>query len=402
MKMRAVLTVFFSTLTVGAAWAQEADEDAASTEETEKAADTGDGEQADADAEKAAKKAKKEAKDAKKAEERRTGDTIDVTGRVYSRLTMASEDDAKWQSELRLQSARIGFDYQWREKIRLEVSYDVARESLRDAFLELQLGHGFRLRVGNQKVPISMIERTSSWTLPTVGRGLVADILSDGIVATGRRTAAILRWRGDSAWKPTVELAGQQQTDLLGDEKVGLVSDGAGLSVYARGEVSSPCGMYTFAVAGANRAVSLATALKRYSAVSAEAEIDLEAIGKGLRVWGDVVYGQSHLSATQLGEVKTTFLAAQAIAGYRLGSLERNEAYVEPYVGAGWFDPVLSRDRDDVAEVRVGLAGGLWKRWRAHAQFTYRNAKQLRPPQLLGDLDANDRLAVEAQIGAAF
>lgn len=401
--MRAVLTAFLSIMAVSAAWAQEGSEEGGPSDESDGQLDSTDEAAAEGKKKKKSKKEEtKEEKEARKAEERRTGDTIDVTGRVYTRMTMSSEDDAPWQSDLELQSARIGFDYQWREKFRVEVSYEAARDSIRDAFIELQLGHGLRLRAGRMKVPVSMIERTSSWTLPVVGRGMVADILNDGIVLTGRRTAAVLRWRGTSAMQPTIEVAAQQQTNLAGDEITGVVSDGAGVNVYGRVEVSSPCRMYTFAIGGANRAVAVGEDLKRYSSVAAEIEVDLEAIESGLRAWGDVVYGQSHLAAVALGEVKTRYLGAHAVIGYRLGGLDRNEVYVEPFVGAGWFDPTTSADRDEVAEVRGGLSGGIWKRWRAQAQLTYRNAKSARPPLLLGDLDVNDGLAFSAQLGAAF
>ena len=50
----------------------------------------------------------------------------------------------------------------------------------------------------------------------------------------------------------------------------------------------------------------------------------------------------------------------------------------------------------------VGVAGGLWKRWRVQGQLAYQNAKSLRPGGLLGDADVNDRVTVTTQLGAAF
>lgn len=362
-------------------------------------------ERAARDAAKAEKKAKEAEKKAKQAEKRRTGDTIDVHGRLFTRAQAFSESSptgvaAPWQSDLGVESARLSVDYQWREQLRAQVEYEAAKNGLRDAFVQLELGSGLRLQAGRFKLPIGTVEQTSAWTLPTIERGMTADILDDGILVTGRRSAVALRWRGEGAGRPSFEIAAAQLVRVADGDRDGLVRDGGNLAVVARAEVR-PCAMYTFAIAGSNRAVDYVTGVERYWTGSLEAEVDLADAGHGLRLWGDAMIGESHL-AFRDGAPRTTFAAGHLIAGYRLGGADRNKPYVEPYVGGGWFNPRIDRKRDDVSELVVGLGGGRWKRWRAHAQVAYQNAKSARPVQLLGDRDVNDRITVTAQLEAAF
>jgi hypothetical protein len=357
---------------------------------------------ADAAALAAAKKEKKKAKDDAK---RKAGDTLEVHGRVFARGAAAKEETAlgagAWTSELTLASARIGVDYQWREQVRAKLSYEAAKSSVRDAFVELDLDHGLRLRAGRMKLPVGALEQTSSWTLPTIGRGMVADAVADGLGASGRRSAMELRWKAKAGVRPSVTLAVAQGVRTAGGQQPGLVDEGGGLTVAARVGVE-PCAMYRIAAVGASRVVNYGSAVARYWNAGLEVEVDLADAGYGLRLWGDAMYGTSHLGAAALGDADRPFAAAALTAGYRLGGADSGARYVEPYVGAGWFNPIADRKRDDTAEVVVGVAGGLWKRWRVQGQFAYQNAKALRPAGLLGTADINDRQAVAVQLSTAF
>lgn len=361
-----------------------------------------DGADADAAAHAAAKKQKKKAKDEAK---RKQGDTLEVHGRVFARGAAANEENAvgtgAWTSELTLASARIGVDYQWREQVRAKISYEAAKSGIRDAYVELTLDHGLRLRAGRMKLPVGAIEQTSSWTLPTIGRGMVADVVADGLAATGRRSAVELRWKGKGPARPAVTVAVAQGVRTVGGQQPGLVDEGGGLTVAARVGIE-PCPSYQLAVVGASRVVNYGPAVARYWNAGLELEVDLADAGLGLRLWGDAMYGTSHLGAATLGDADRPFAAAALTAGYRFGGADGGARYVEPYLGAGWFNPIADRKRDDTAEVVVGVAGGLWKRWRAQGQFAYQNAKALRPAGLLGTADVNDRQAVAVQLSTAF
>lgn len=346
--------------------------------------------------------AKAKAKKAKKAAKAESGQTVEVHGRVFARATASSEETVlgttPWTGSLDLASARIGVDYQWRKRVRAKLSME-ARGSVRDAFVEVPLAHGLRLRAGRMKLPIGALEQASAWTLPTIERGLAAAVLADGIGLTGRRDGVELRWRGDGAGRPTVTLAAAQGTNVLGDDLVGAVADGAAITVAARVEVE-PCPWYRLAVVGASRAYNPAVEVTRYWSATAEAEVDLAPFDSGLRVWADATVASAHFGAAT-GE-STRFVATAATAGYRFGGRDGGEPYLEPYASASWVNPQGDHARDDVTEVVVGVAGGRWRRWRLQAQFAYGNAKALRPGGLLGTADVNDHQAIAAQVGTAF
>lgn len=366
--------------------------------------DDGGDDSGDGDREEDAARALAKAKKAKKEAKAEAGQTVEVHGRVFARMTASREETVlgttPWTSSLDLASARIGIDYQWRKRVRAKVSME-ARGSVRDAFVEVPLGDGLRLRAGRMRLPIGALEQTSAWTLPTIERGLVAAVLSDGVGLTGRRDGVELRWRGDGAWRPTVTLAAAQGVNVLGDDLVGPVEDGGAITVAARVAVE-PCPMYRVALVGASRAYNAGTDVARYWSATLEAEVDLEAIGRGFRLWGDATYGTAHFGDATVGDPDRGFLAGELAAGYRLGGDDGGAPYVEPFVGAGWLNPITDRARDDVAEVVVGVAGGRWKRWRVQAQVAYQNAKALRPAGLLGTTDVNDKLTATTQLGAAF
>lgn len=347
--------------------------------------------------------AKKQKKKAKEEAKRKKGETLEVGGRIFGRATAYKEENligtGAWTSELTLASARINLDYQWRERVRAKLSYEAAKSSVRDAYVELDLDGGVRVRAGRMKLPVGALAQTSSWTLPTIDRGMAADVLSDGVAATGRRNGLELRWRGHGPLRPAVTLSLSQGVKTAGGQQPGLVEDGGGVTVAGRVEVE-PAPSYAVAVTGESRVVNYGPAVERYWNAGVEVEADLPATG--LRLWGDAMYGTSHLGAAELGDASRPFAAAALTVGYRLGGRDRNAAYVEPFVGAGWVNPVADRKRDDVTEVVVGVAGGLWKRWRAQGQFGYQNAKALRPGALLGTADVNDRMMLTAQLGTAF
>jgi hypothetical protein len=217
---------------------------------------------ADAAALAAARKQKKKAKDEAK---RKQGDTLEVHGRVFARGAAAKEETAlgagAWTSELTLASARIGVDYQWREQLRAKLSYEAAKSSVRYAYVELDHDHGLRLRAGRMKLPVGAIEQTSSWTLPTIGRGMVADVVADGLGATGRRSAMELRWKSKGPARPSVTLAVAQGVRTAGGQQPGLVDEGGGLTVAARVGVE-PC-RATASPRSARRASSTTAATSR-------------------------------------------------------------------------------------------------------------------------------------------
>lgn len=322
-------------------------------------------------------------------------------GRVFARATAFDTDDIPWTGQLELSSVRLGARYRWKKKLRAKIVLEAAgKVSLRDALLELDGPSGLELSIGRFKGPVSALERTSAWILPSIDRGAVADVLEDGLALTGRRDGVELRWQRKKRG-PALLATVSQSVATTGDAAARPLSEGAGLAAALRGEVSIGRVARIGAVVS-NREVNYVSDVGRYWAAGLDAEIDLGERGLGLRAWVDVLAGQSHLGAASADD-PTTFFASQAIAGYKLGGATRSSFYLEPYVLAAYLNPDVEHRLDHVLDTSVGLAGGLWQRWRVQLQGSRVATWSRRPAGLLGfGADLNDKLAVSLQLGAAF
>lgn len=322
-------------------------------------------------------------------------------GRVFARATAFDTDDTPWTGGLELASVRLGASYRWKKKLRAKVVLEAAgKVSVRDALLSLDGPRGLELTVGRFKVPVSAIERASAWVLPSIDRGAVAEVLEDGLALTGRRDGVELRWQRKKRG-PAVLATVSQSVATTGDAAARPLSDGAGLSAALRGELALGRSARLGAVVS-SREVNYVSDVGRYWAAGLDAEVDLSERGLGLRAWLDVLVGQSHLAAASADD-PTSFLASQAIAGYKLGGATRSDFYLEPYALAAYLNPDLDHRTDHVLDTSVGLAGGRWQRWRVQLQGSRVATWSRRPAGLLGfGADLNDRLAVSLQLGAAF
>jgi hypothetical protein len=313
---------------------------------------------------------------------------LSFAGRVFSRFTALSVESSPWTGELTLDSARVAVNYVWKEKLRTKVSIEAAHgPEVKDAFVEVDAGGGVTVRGGHFKLPISAIEQSSSWTLPTIDRGVVADILADGLTLTGRRDAVQASW---ACTCMTVTATVSQSVTTLGEDPARTLSDGAGLAATLRVEREFAYGVKA-GVFGSNREVVHNLIVDRYWAGGADAEVDYQS----LRLWTDAIVAEGPFG---------TSAAAQLAGGWRLGGKKKNKKYVEPFVLAAHFNPDLDRKGDGVTEGALGLAGGRWKRWRAQGQFSMVStdiAKQ--QANLGGDSVAIPKaVAVTMQLGAAF
>lgn len=355
-------------------------------------------------------KAKKPKKDKKAKDDKAAAKTtaeeivesIEISGRAFARSESESLDDAPWQHELELDSARVGVSFRWKNKLRVKVTSELAGGvEVKDAYVDLDGPSGLDMRAGYFKVPISVIENASAWDLPTVDRGEVAQIVEDGLGLSGRRDGAMVDWENpDGTVKLGLMLSQSMAVD--GSDPARPLADGGGVMVTARAEVQL-CPCVRVGVHASNRETNYIADAHRYWAAGADAEVDLETIGKGLRLWADVLAGQDHFYAITRDESHATFVAAQGIAGWRLGGHKKNALYVEPFAGGGYFNPSVDLKRDEILDVMVGVNAGRWKRWRVQGQFEVVTAKGLRPSGLRGvGRDVNDTLRAIVQLAAAF
>lgn len=326
-------------------------------------------------------------------------DNLELSGRVYFRAEGYHEDGNDWLAQLSLPSARLGVKYKWKDRLAAKVSFEV-RGSVRDAYLDVALSPCLTLRAGRFKLPASAIERTSTWTLPSIDRPLGSDVLGGGLGVVGRNIGAGLIWDPGTGVKPKVELMISQPFDIAGLPTAAgprLLSEYGGVGVTLRGELEPVKDVVVGAFAQTRTVNDGHGPIDRYWTGG----VDLEAERGGLRVWADAIGGTSQFGVT---DDPTPFVVAQAVAGWRHGGRKPGKRYVEPFVAGAYVNPDAHRKSNEVVQVAGGVAAGRWKRYRGQLQLAQRSNTGDQPTADLGGIDATfyDRLTVTAQLSAAF
>jgi hypothetical protein len=330
-------------------------------------------------------------------------DNLELSGRVYARFEAWDDDVNDWLGQMSLPSARLGVKYKWKDRLAAKISFEV-RGSVRDAYVDVALTPCLTLRAGRFKLPASAIERTSTWTLPSVDRPIGSDILGGSLGVVGRNLGAALTWDPGVGVKPKVELAVSRPFDLSGldittGEGQRPLSEYAGLGVTLRGELEPVTDVHVGAFAQSRQVNAGTGAPSRYWSGG----VDLEAESGGLRVWADAITGSGQFKAPFATD-DAMFVVAQTVVGWRAGGHKGGKRYVEPYVLAAYVNPNAARKDDQLVQLGGGVAGGRWKRWRAQAQVTVMQAGDIPVADLTGAGSEllGDRLTLTTQLSAAF
>lgn len=209
-------------------------------------------------------------------------------GRVYAR--MSADEREQYARSLSIDSARVGLAASL-SYVEAEVTADLSSKSLlKDAFVRVADGKKrLRLYGGQFKAPFLARELESSWRLPVMRRGLVADYLEDTQNLGGRRLGLMGEVSLKEAWKLKVSGGVFQGTK---DEETGIrASEDAALRASVR-----PFKVFTL---GASTYFAQAFEGARTFAMATDAALRLG----GLEVTGEYVYGHlpSGPFAAQLG-----------------------------------------------------------------------------------------------------
>ena len=151
----------------------------------------------------------------------------ELGGRVYFRAgshrsadTLPGESlhGTDWTTEEGIESARIEATFQWDDWLKFVVEGELEGEPrLKDAYMRGEhAGTGLRLTAGQFKALGSVIDATSSWTLPVPERGMVKDVLVNRLQIAGRRPELALEWRGPKPLRPTIAIGVFQASDTSG------------------------------------------------------------------------------------------------------------------------------------------------------------------------------------------
>ena len=321
--------------------------------------------------------------------------SVEIGGRLRARETLSAKEDKTLKGILSISSARLEFTYQWKKHLKAVVEFDVV-DGLKDAYASLKLVDGLAVRVGQFKVPLSLVEQESTSRLPVVRRGLLREVLSeDTLNLTGRRVGAQLEWQCKDCARVVRVRAGVFQNDL---ERASL-EQGLGLVPMARATWQV---LESLEVGGSARAEILGS--NPSGAVTDwTAGLDLKhalPVGWGeWRSWAEVLLGRSSVLTGTQGQM----LTARALTAVRAGGVSKGSWYVEPFVMLSVLEPDLQTHDDLLGEVLGGVNVGQWRRWRLQAQVERRVA-QAAVPSILRALDDDlvTRKALLLQLEVVF
>ena len=327
---------------------------------------------------------------------------LELTGRVYAREIFAPvgrepEPGAPWTGRFSLQSARVGAKYRG-EDFYFEIEAELEGEpELEDAFVRLDTGYyGTAIRAGQFKAPFAALALESTWTLPTVGRGLLDELLIDTLQVGGRRPGAQIEWTTKShELRPRLEAGIWQGTDQEGEPRADASAEAMGETTGARASLRP--GPMEIGVSGAWRAAQpvFGKEWERFWAAGADLVIETES---RFRSWVEGGAGSSWADEDPADGEHALFGYGRAVAAWRLGGASKGDAYLEPFVAGGGLDPSIDVKDDLVWESAAGVNAGRWKRWRAQLQYETSRASRNTPESLLGEIPRESR-AVLLQVG---
>jgi hypothetical protein len=284
-------------------------------------------------------------------------------GRVYARVS--ADEREQYTRALSIPSARVGLAASL-SHVEAEVSADLSSKSpLKDAFVRVADGKKrLRLYGGQFKAPFLARELESSWLLPVMRRGLVADYLEDTNKLGGRRLGLMGEVSLKHAWKLKVSGGVFQGAK---DEDTGVrASEDAALRVSAR--------PFKVLTVGASSYLTEVFQGTRRHAVAADATLRLG----GLEVRGEYVNGRLDVGP---------FDAQLGLASYTL-PLGTDGWAVQPVAGAEWLrllGPLKARGH--------AFVGGLNVLYSEHFKAQFQAEHALRPGDEAPGLEYSLQLA---------
>lgn len=293
-------------------------------------------------------------------------EAIKLTGRTHLQFnTTSAGNDSVPASTFTLRRARIVAEIKVNDFVsgKVEPEYGENRVNLRDAWVRLNFGPGFRWTMGQFKRPFDTFQlRTSTQILMIEREGFVRGVdtcAGVGSICTLSRLSSRLEYS-------------ERDIGFMFDGRIGssplhyyaAVMNGAGDNHRTDdNDTKSYTGRITYAVegleigahVGAHDYVNDSTATNEY-AVAFGADVDwgeFEAAGPHIRA--GVMYGDNWRNLTT--PEPTTFLAAQAAATYRIPVRDNPMVYaVGPLLRVSWGDPDRGVGSDDGWLVTPGVA----------------------------------------------
>lgn len=294
-----------------------------------------------------------------------------LLGRIFVGHNTTRTDfagDPVWRSGIQLNSARIGLKYEEGDFLKTDLTLEVSDgdAEIRDAYLELEPGHGLELVAGRFKRPLSAFALASRWDLPVIERGLLSlkvegrelDIVGD------RGNGVLVSYRFPLATRMEVSLSAfeSEGTEGLIDASENLSQD-----VYLRAYVDPHEDLRlasTLALIGYYREAGVSTSYAHAPLGS----LDMAYTGPHLRAWVEGFAGENHFARVG-SPASGHFLAGRAFFAprFRTGVPRR----LVPYLGGSYFDPRIRESDDSNTEVQGGLDLAFSKTWRVQLEAAH-------------------------------
>jgi hypothetical protein len=321
-------------------------------------------------------------------------------GRVFVRDTLTGIDAGMttWQEHRTLESARAFLDYRPGNRLRmvLEADFRGNEARLKDVFIRYRPVPSVSLIAGQFKKPVSFIALESTWRLPRIERGLLAEVQmqqEDLPFVGGRGTGFAVEVAPDVPLAPQLTLA-VHASPVVDDLNV-PVTETIGQDVFARFEIA-PLPELHLAVAGGwvdiRKNLGDDTSFAHRGFGTVEAWLEMEVVN----VWLEAFAGQNlsaYLPDNRL--IRGEFLATRGIVAPRLPDVAGLRA-IEPYVAFAWYDLSSKATDDRMTELSAGVAVSISNHLRLQLEGS------LRPAGDNAALPMSDTTLVRLQIGAAF
>jgi hypothetical protein len=337
---------------------------------------------------------------------------IDVHARVRmgaalddSSLRVGTVDVRQEQLSLALTEARVGVDLQALDWLSLTVELDLAgKPMLKDGFVRAE-SSVVRGQVGQFKMPISAMTLESPWKLPMADRGILQAILAEHVQMLGRRQGLSVRLRAKGKLRPELTLGVFQ--GLLANSNDPLVPDFTVTDTIDSQNAVARAGLRLLGVelgiAAERISTLVAMRVRHFWVAGIDATADYELSGHAVRFWLEAFTGTTwKAEALGASQPEARFGTTRGILAWRVGGMHKGEAYVEPFVMGGLFDPELDASSDLVLECKLGATAGLWGQLRLTLEGSLAGSQSELPDQIFVTGALMKRKAIELQLGAAF
>jgi len=295
-------------------------------------------------------------------QDKKKGFQVRPFGRVYAR--MRADEREEFARSISIPSARVGLAASL-SHVDAEVTADLSSKSiLKDAFLRVATdSKRLRLYGGQFKAPFLQRELESSWALPVVRRGLLADYLEDTHHLGGRRLGLMGEVNLKEAWKLRVSGGVFEGAK---DESGTRLSEDAALRVSVR--------PFKGLTLGASSYLTEVFAGTRNHALAADASLRLG----GLELSGEFVNGRIALGPFQGEMGLASYVLPIGLEGWAL----------QPLAGAELLQltgPLKARG--------YALVGGINILYSQHFKAQFQAEHALRPGDELAGLEYSMQLA---------